>query len=148
MTTPAAYDAIIIGSSRAAIYLSISLAQAGWRTALVERDLFGGTCPNVGCVPTKLMVASARVAYIASRAAEFSVQAGPVSVDLGAVVQRKRDFINGGHRFFEGIVSSFQSCGTEFKILLEWWCPIGPRAVYTEQLQHVMSEDNDSQKKA
>ncbi len=88
MTTPETFDSIIIGSSRAAIYLSISLAQAGWRTALVERDLVGGTCPNVGCVPTKLMVASARVAYLANRAAEFGVQTGPVSVDLGAVVPR------------------------------------------------------------
>ncbi len=104
MTTPKTFDSIIIGSGRAAIYLSISLAQAGMRTALVERDLVGGTCPNVGCVPTKLMVASARVAYLANRAAEFGVQTGPVSVDLGAVVQRKRDFINAGHSFFEGML--------------------------------------------
>ncbi len=104
MTTSQTFDSIIIGSGRAAIYLSISLAQAGWRTALVERDLVGGTCPNVGCVPTKLMVASARVVYIANRAAEFGVQTGPVSVDLGAVVQRKRDFINAGHSFFEGML--------------------------------------------
>ena len=63
MTTSQTYDSIIIGSSRAAIYLSLSLAQAGRRTALVERDLVGGTCLNVGCTPTKAMVTSARVAY-------------------------------------------------------------------------------------
>ncbi len=104
MTTSQTHDAIIIGSSRAAIYLSISLAQAGWRTALIERDLVGGTCLNVGCTPTKTMVASARVAYLAKRAAEFGVQTGPVSVDLSKVVQRKRDFINVGHSFFEGML--------------------------------------------
>ncbi len=104
MTTSQTYDAIIIGSSRAAIYLSMSLAQAGWRTALVERDLVGGTCPNVGCTPTKLMVTSARVAYLANRAAEFGVLTGPVSVNLVKVVQRKRDFINLGHSFFEGML--------------------------------------------
>ncbi len=98
------HDAIIIGSSRSAIYLSLSLAQAGWRTALIERDLVGGTCPNVGCVPTKIMVASARVAYVANRAAEFGVQTGPVSVDLGTVLQRKRDFLSMGHSFFEGMI--------------------------------------------
>ena len=96
MTTSQTYDSIIIGSSRSAIYLSVSLAQAGRKTALVERDLIGGTCLNVGCTPTKLMVASARVAYLAKRAAEFGVQTGPVSVDLGAVIQRKRDFLNVG----------------------------------------------------
>ena len=65
MTTPQTYDAIIIGSSRSAIYLSMSLAQAGRRTALIERDLVGGTCLNVGCVliriPTGKNILSAHV---------------------------------------------------------------------------------------
>ncbi len=104
MTTSHAYDAIIIGSSRAAVYLSLSLAQAGRRTALVERDLVGGTCLNIGCTPTKAMVASARVAHLANRAAEFGVQTGPVSVDLGAVRQRKRDLLNVGNSFVAGMI--------------------------------------------
>ncbi len=104
MTTSQTYDSIIIGFSRAAIYLSLSLAQAGRRTALVERDLVGGTCLNVGCTPTKAMVASARVAYLANRAAEFGVQTGPVSVDLGTVRQRKRDLLNVGNGFAKGMI--------------------------------------------
>ena len=104
MTTPQTYDSIIIGSSRAAVYFSLTLAQAGRRTALVERDLVGGTCLNVGCTPTKAMVTSARVAYLANRAAEFGVQTGPVSVDLGAVRQRKRDILNVGNRFVAGML--------------------------------------------
>ena len=104
MTTSQTYDSIIIGSSRAAIYLSISLAQAGRRTALVESDLVGGTCLNVGCTPTKAMVASARVAHLANRAAEFGVQTGPVSVDLGKVRQRKRDLLDRGNGFAKGML--------------------------------------------
>ena len=104
MTTSQTYDSIIIGSSRAAIYLSVSLAQAGRKTALVERDLVGGTCLNVGCTPTKIMVASARVAYLANRAAEFGVQIGPVSVDLGTVRQRKRNFLSVGNGFVAGML--------------------------------------------
>ena len=94
MTTPAAYDAIIIGSSRAAIFLSISLAQAGKRTAMIERENLGGTCVNVGCTPTKTMVASARVAYLANKAAEYGVHTGPVSVNLAEVIQRKRALVD------------------------------------------------------
>ncbi len=104
MTTIQTYDSVIIGSSRSAIYLSISLAQAGWRTALIERDLVGGTCLNVGCTPTKAMAASARVAYLANRAAEFGVHTGPVSVDLGAVRQRKRDLLDKGNGFAKGMI--------------------------------------------
>ena len=104
MTTSQTHDSIIIGSSRAAIYLSISLAQAGRKTALVERDLVGGTCLNVGCTPTKTMVASARVAYLANRAAEFGVQTGPVSVELDAVRQRKRDLLDRGNSFAAGLL--------------------------------------------
>jgi len=60
MTTPQKYDAIIIGASTAAgTRLMPSLAQAGWRTAVIEREHLGGTCVNVGCMPTKNMVASA-----------------------------------------------------------------------------------------
>ena len=93
MVTALEYDALIIGASRAAIHLGPALAQAGWRTALVEREYVGGTCVNVGCTPTKTMVASARVAYQARRAAEYGVHTGPVSVDLAEVRTRKDDLV-------------------------------------------------------
>ena len=93
MVTALEYDALIIGASRAAIHLGPALAQAGWRTALVEREYVGGTCVNVGCTPTKTMVASARVAYQARRAAEYGVHTGPVSVDLAEVRKRKDDLV-------------------------------------------------------
>jgi len=62
------YDAIIIGAGQAGGPLSTALAHAGQKTAIIERVHVGGTCINEGCTPTKTMVASARVAYRASRA--------------------------------------------------------------------------------
>ena len=94
MTTPQQYDAILIGSGQAATPLSIALAAAGMRVALIERKHVGGTCINEGCTPTKTMVASGRVAYLTRRAADYGVHCGPVSVDLEKVRQRKRDIVD------------------------------------------------------
>ena len=77
MTNPAQYDAVIIGSGQAGTPLSTALAGAGMHTALIERKHVGGTCMNEGCTPTKTMVASGRVAYLARRAADYGVQTGP-----------------------------------------------------------------------
>jgi dihydrolipoamide dehydrogenase len=88
------YDAIVIGSGQGGTPLSRMLAEAGMRTALVERTHVGGTCINEGCTPTKTMVASARVAYLARRAADYGVQTGNVEIDLKRVRQRKRDIVN------------------------------------------------------
>ncbi len=87
------HDAIIIGAGQAGGPLAGALAKAGRKTALVERVHVGGTCINEGCTPTKTMVASARVAYLARRAADYGVRTGPVSVDLTRVRQRKRDIV-------------------------------------------------------
>jgi pyruvate/2-oxoglutarate dehydrogenase complex dihydrolipoamide dehydrogenase (E3) component len=87
------YDAIIIGAGQAAGPLAAALAKAGRKTALIEREHVGGTCINEGCTPTKTMVASARVAYLARRGADYGVRTGPVSVDLARVRQRKRDIV-------------------------------------------------------
>jgi len=87
------YDAVIIGAGQAGVPLARSLAQAGWRTALAERSHVGGTCINEGCTPTKTMIASARVAYLARRASSYGIATGEVSVDMVAVRQRKRDLV-------------------------------------------------------
>jgi pyruvate/2-oxoglutarate dehydrogenase complex dihydrolipoamide dehydrogenase (E3) component len=88
------YDAIIIGSGQAGNPLARALAGAGLRTALVEKVHVGGTCINEGCTPTKTMVASARVAYLARRAADYGVKTGLVTVDMSVVRRRKRDIVN------------------------------------------------------
>ena len=90
MNTVEKYDALIIGSGQAGTPLSMALAGAGMRTVLIERKHVGGTCVNEGCTPTKTMVASGRVAYLARRAADYGVQTGPISVDLAKVRQRKQ----------------------------------------------------------
>ncbi|HEX5571726.1 MAG TPA: FAD-dependent oxidoreductase, partial [Ktedonobacterales bacterium] len=87
------YDAIIVGAGQSGGPLAGALAQAGWKTALVEREHVGGTCINEGCTPTKTMVASARAAYMARRSEDYGVHAGAVSIDMTKVRQRKRDIV-------------------------------------------------------
>jgi pyruvate/2-oxoglutarate dehydrogenase complex dihydrolipoamide dehydrogenase (E3) component len=93
MNTSDHYQAIVIGSGQGGTPLCMALAGAGRRTALIERAHVGGTCVNEGCTPTKTMVASARVASLARRAAGYGVRAGDVAVDMGRVRQRKRDIV-------------------------------------------------------
>ena len=86
------FDAIIIGTGQAGPSLSARLAGAGMKVAVIERKLFGGTCVNTGCIPTKTLVASARAAYMARRAADFGVMIdGTVTVDMKKVKERKDD---------------------------------------------------------
>jgi pyruvate/2-oxoglutarate dehydrogenase complex dihydrolipoamide dehydrogenase (E3) component len=87
------YDAIVIGSGQGGTPLSIELAKAGRKTALVERQYVGGTCINVGCTPTKTMVASARIAYLARRSADYGIRCGPVGVDMGQIYRRKQTVV-------------------------------------------------------
>jgi len=92
------FDAIIIGTGQAGPSLANRLAAAGMKVAIVERKLFGGTCVNTGCIPTKSMVASAYAAHLARRAADFGVTIdGGVSVDMKRVKERK-DAISGKSR--------------------------------------------------
>ena len=96
------YDAIVIGAGQGGVPLARALAGAGRRTALIEREHVGGTCYNEGCTPTKTMVASAKVAYLDRRSADYGVKDGPLTVDMVAVRQRKRDIVesfrSGGER--------------------------------------------------
>lgn len=87
------YDAIVIGAGQAGGPLSTALARSGRKTALIERVHVGGTCINEGCTPTKTMVASGRVAYLAKRGADYGVETGPVTVDMSIVRKRKRDIV-------------------------------------------------------
>lgn len=86
------FDAIIIGTGQAGPSLSAKLAGAGMKVAVIEHKLFGGTCVNTGCIPTKTLVASARAAYMARRAGDFGVMIdGTVTVDMKKVKERKDD---------------------------------------------------------
>ncbi len=92
------YDAVIIGTGQAGSPLAYRLAAAGMKVAIIERKLFGGTCVNTGCIPTKAMVASAYAARVAQRAGEYGVVLDrPARVDMKAVKARK-DSISGQSR--------------------------------------------------
>src|SRR5215475_2844290 len=116
------FDDIVIGTGQSGPFLAVRLAGAGRKVAVVERKLFGGTCVNVGCIPTKTQVASARAAWVARHAADWGVVVdAAVRVDMkrvkarkDAVVARSRDGLEGwlrgtanltvytGHARFEG----------------------------------------------
>jgi pyruvate/2-oxoglutarate dehydrogenase complex dihydrolipoamide dehydrogenase (E3) component len=94
----AQYDAIVIGTGQAGPPLAERLAGAGMKVAVIERGKFGGTCVNTGCIPTKTLVASARAAHVARRAAEFGVRLkGAVKVDMKKVKARLDRIAGGGN---------------------------------------------------
>lgn len=105
-----AFDAIVVGAGQAGPSLAVRLAVAGWKVAFVERDLFGGTCVNTGCTPTKAMVASAHATHLARRGADFGVSTGPVSVDLAAVVARKDAIVLKSRTGVERWVRGAENC--------------------------------------
>jgi pyruvate/2-oxoglutarate dehydrogenase complex dihydrolipoamide dehydrogenase (E3) component len=88
MGKPMEFDAAIIGSGQAAPSLAVALAKRGERIAYVEGGLIGGSCINYGCTPTKTLRKSARIAYLARRAAEFGVHVGKVEIDFAAAMER------------------------------------------------------------
>jgi pyruvate/2-oxoglutarate dehydrogenase complex dihydrolipoamide dehydrogenase (E3) component len=106
MTDLSTYDVLVIGAGQSGGPLSTAFANAGRKTAIIEREHVGGTCINEGCTPTKTMVASARVAYLARRGADYGVRTGPISLDMVKVRQRKRDIVQsfrgGSERSVEG----------------------------------------------
>ncbi|MBC8058147.1 MAG: mercuric reductase, partial [Rhizobiales bacterium] len=93
---PKQFDAIVIGAGQAGPSLAARFAQAGMKTALIEREHLGGTCVNDGCIPTKTLVASARVAHVVRNAGRFGVEraGGEVLVDMRAVKARKDAVVN------------------------------------------------------
>ena len=109
MTTQ--YDAIIIGTGQAGPSLAARLANAGRKVAVIERKLFGGTCVNTGCIPTKTMVASAYAAHLARRAADFGVVTpGDVRVDMKRVKARKDEISGKSRTGVEGWLKHLENC--------------------------------------
>jgi pyruvate/2-oxoglutarate dehydrogenase complex dihydrolipoamide dehydrogenase (E3) component len=88
------YDILIIGSGEAGKFLAWTMAKEGRRTAVVERRLIGGSCPNIACLPSKNIIHSAKVAELFHRAPEFGITTGPVKIDMAGVRQRKRKMVD------------------------------------------------------
>src|SRR5439155_10274777 len=95
MAYPERFEALILGSGAGGKLLAWHLARSGRRTAVVERQWVGGSCPNVNCMPSKNEIWSANVAYVAQHAAEFGTTTGRVAIDMVRVRQRKRDMVDG-----------------------------------------------------
>jgi pyruvate/2-oxoglutarate dehydrogenase complex dihydrolipoamide dehydrogenase (E3) component len=104
------FDAIIIGAGQAGPALAARLTAARQTVAYIERKLFGGTCVNTGCTPTKAMVASAYAAHVARRGAEYGVGAGPVSVDIKAVQARRDAIVMKSRTGVEGSLRKNERC--------------------------------------
>jgi pyruvate/2-oxoglutarate dehydrogenase complex dihydrolipoamide dehydrogenase (E3) component len=95
------FDAIVIGAGQAGPALAARCSKEGLRTAIIERHHFGGTCVNVGCVPTKTLVASARAIRQAGRGAEYGFDTGTLRVDMARVKARKDGIVMESRRAVE-----------------------------------------------
>ena len=104
------FDAIVIGTGQAGPSLAGRLAGEGMTVAIVERHRFGGTCVNTGCIPTKTLVASARAAHVARRAAEYGVRIdGGVTVDMKRVKARKDEVAGASNQGVEKWLKSLEN---------------------------------------
>ncbi len=105
------YDAIIIGAGQAGPPLAGRLTAAGMKVALIERKLFGGTCVNTGCTPTKTLVASALTAHLARRAADYGViVSGAVTVDMKKIKARQDGIVRNAREGIEAWLTSMRNC--------------------------------------
>ena len=105
------FDAIIIGTGQAGPALARRVVAAGWKVAIIERKLFGGTCIHTGCTPTKTLVASAYAAHLARRAADYGVVIpGAVGVDMKAVKARKDAVVGTSRRGIERSLKALEGC--------------------------------------
>jgi pyruvate/2-oxoglutarate dehydrogenase complex dihydrolipoamide dehydrogenase (E3) component len=105
------FDAIVIGTGQAGPALAGRLAGAGRSVAVIERHLFGGTCVNTGCTPTKTLVASAAVAHQIRRASEFGINVtGDISIDLKSVMARKSTVVSNSRNGLEKWLKGMQNC--------------------------------------
>jgi len=105
------YDAMVIGTGQSGPALAARLTKEGLKTAVIERKLFGGTCVNVGCIPTKALVASARAAYMARRGADFGVVIdGTIKVDMKQVKARKDAIVSQSNEGVTNWVKNMANC--------------------------------------
>ena len=104
------FDAIVVGAGQAGPPLAGRLTAAGQTVAIVERKLFGGTCVNTGCIPTKTLVASAHAAHLARRGSDFGVRTGEVSVDMSKVKARKDGIVLDDRNGVEGWLDGMDGC--------------------------------------
>lgn len=89
------YDVLVLGGGIGGKLMAWTMAKEGMRTAIVEREYIGGSCPNVACLPSKNIIHSAKVASLVGRHREFGIETGPFSIDMAGVYERKREMVEG-----------------------------------------------------
>lgn len=104
------FDAIIIGTGQAGPPLAKRLSAAGMSVAIIERNKFGGTCVNTGCIPTKTLIASAYAAHVARRGSDYGFAAGNVSMDMKRVKARKDEISGGSSKGVESSLRQLKNC--------------------------------------
>src|SRR6266481_4422724 len=110
MSQPEQFEVLILGSGQGGKLLAWHMARSGRRTAVVERRWIGGSCPNIACMPSKNEIWSAKVAHLVRDAAQFGAIRGPVSIDMAAVRQRKRDMVEAQ---IAGHLENYKASGAE-----------------------------------
>lgn len=110
MSRPERFDSLILGSGNGGMYLAWHMARSGRRTAVVERRLIGGSCPNVACLPSKNEIWSAKVADLAHHGKKFGIMTNTVSTDMARVVRRKRDMVE---HLMAGTLEQYDGSGTQ-----------------------------------
>lgn len=106
MTERKTYDIVVIGSGPGGYVAAIKASQAGKTVALIEKSEMGGTCLNVGCIPTKTLISNAQVLHTVQHAADFGIQVGTVTFDYGKMKERKDGVITKIRKSLEGLIQS------------------------------------------
>jgi pyruvate/2-oxoglutarate dehydrogenase complex dihydrolipoamide dehydrogenase (E3) component len=104
------YEILVIGSGEAGKHLTWNMAQAGRRTAVVERKYIGGSCPNIACLPSKNVIRSAKAHWFVRHAEEYGIQTGAVSTDMRGVLNRKQKMVRAEVQFH---INRFKEAGAE-----------------------------------
>jgi pyruvate/2-oxoglutarate dehydrogenase complex dihydrolipoamide dehydrogenase (E3) component len=95
MPQPEHVEMLVLGSGEAGKFLAWHMAKAGHHSAVIERKLIGGSCPNTNCLPSKNEIWSAKIADLVHHADRFGMVTGASSVDMAKVLKRKRDMVDG-----------------------------------------------------
>jgi pyruvate/2-oxoglutarate dehydrogenase complex dihydrolipoamide dehydrogenase (E3) component len=121
---PEKYDVLIIGSGESGKWLAWTMASAGHRTAVVERKLIGGSCPNIACLPSKNIIRSAKVAQFAHRGPEFGLEFSSLAINMAGVQRRKRKMVEDE---IHGHLDRYKATGVE--LIMGAARFVAPRAV-------------------
>jgi pyruvate/2-oxoglutarate dehydrogenase complex dihydrolipoamide dehydrogenase (E3) component len=132
-----AFDAVVIGAGQAGPALAARCSKEGLRTALIERGELGGTCVNVGCIPSKTLIASARAMHMARRGDEFGFSVGAMQVDMRRVRARKEEVVrhsrDGLRKWLQGL-ANFELIAGEARFVAPRVLAVGKRELAAERV--------------